>query len=357
VLQRRVVIREGEEGGGKCWPLPFRKSRVTVGRGLENDLIVLDPQVPDRAGRVERRGGRFFWIPWGAGGGEELGSVRLGRYCIETTRPVIEAVALTVSMAGLIVSIVAGFRSPISSSTVPADPPEVVLPTSRGYGRLNDADPPVRRLSFRFDHSGRDGAMLHFVPGGIDSVERLSIEVNGAPVGYVSPCPDGWGMEQRLFLPRTRLRFGENRVSFLLHDSVLSETRWGVRDLYVTRVPSERAEGESPESVLAEAERLFSQGGNDPDRLARVEQAAGRTITLYQSRSGQVPDKVIDLMRRVRQRRERVFVAWMAEAVRAARLGDRTRARSIYRQLLAGWNDPGDPKRKEISKGLAEVAP
>ncbi|MFH1262866.1 MAG: FHA domain-containing protein [Pseudomonadota bacterium] len=332
-----VVRVDGKPGG--TWRVPFPRRRISIGRGVSNDIILLDPSVPLHAVITGRDDGPF-----------EVGPYRCrARRCFSL--PTLVGMAIFSLSLTFATSIFLGQPAVRFSET---EPSEVPLPARGSYGRLEEGRS-VSRLSFRFEHSGRDGVLLHYIPGGLTDSSALSIELNGVPIGFVPVCPGDWGIEQRLMLPLSGVRLGWNRISFSMRSPESAPSRWGLRGLYVTAVPLDRIVGEDADSLLAAADRLLREGGESPGRLAEAGRLVNRAIERFQVGDGPLPARAIVLRRGIDRARNDLYDAFMAEARRASRLGDRERAKGIYAQLLSGFTEVGDSRRRKITYALEEL--
>jgi hypothetical protein len=333
---------------------------LRVGRGLGNDLILLDAELAETEGVFQTRGRDVFWKP--VLGGEldcRKEGVRIGRYGFRLGRTPAYRAALCA--AGLLVAAagVVSWFPPSKGETAVSGSPSVAIPLpARGvYGRVSDDGAVVERLTFRFEHDGTDGVLLHYVPGRILRADQLLVELNGNPAGFVPLCRDGWGIEQRLLLPQRQLAFGTNRISFVLQRPSSETGRWGVRDVYVTGVPAAGAEGEDGYSLLAAAERAFQEGEGSPGKLARSRELMRQAIDTFRLGDRKIPSRAVFLERDIVNAQHRLYSKWMSEARKAARLGDVRRAGSIYRRLLSEWTDPSDLRRVEIGRALEDLRP
>lgn len=342
----------------RVYRVPLRRPRLSVGRGLRNDVILLVSGIDDVSGTVEKRGRSVVWSPRQ---GEAMDcsrrAVRIGPYEMRARNGGIVRYLfgffVTTVCAAIVISHVLPPKKVVAFHSKQARP--IPLPARGVYGRMSDEAPPFERAAFQFDYSGKEGVLLHYVPGRVRSSDQLVIELNGSPVGFVTSASNDWGIEQRLLLPQRQLKFGANRLSFSLGSSRLDPGRWGIRDVYVTAVPSDWAFGEDGNSLYEVAERVFKEGGSSPGQLARAQQLIDRALSRFKAEEGKVPRKAVLLRREIVEGQNTLFSRLMAEARGALSLGDRKGARAVFSRLLSELTDPVDPRRIEVVRALEEL--
>lgn len=256
-------------------------------------------------------------------------------------------VALVGLLSGLSVATLSLSRSDLTPGDTKESRPAVPLPARGTYSK-------GRRQTFEFQ-SGQEDLLLHYVPGGLLYVNEVVVQLNKELIGFVPASGRGWGIEQRLRLPREQLKRGINRVSFSPKEGHEIEKSWGVRDLYVVPISSKQLPGEGERALYRSAERLFREGGGSLSQLGRAKELLRQVIDKLKLQKRSIPDEADELMRRIVEADAVLYARLMSEARKAASLGDVEKAMTIYTTLLAEVADPNDPRRSEVDRALEAI--
>jgi hypothetical protein len=145
-----------------------------------------------------------------------------------------------VATLGLLLS---ALRSDGSSGILGTEPSELraePLPGSFGVGEgVTWTRPDLKAFQFEFASPTRAVAVLHYQARDISSSREVSIQLNGAELGWVPPDSTAANeRELQLLLPVSMLR--RNEPNRLVFDNVLNppaEDRWRVWNMYVEVIP------------------------------------------------------------------------------------------------------------------------
>jgi hypothetical protein len=343
---------------------PFRnrrfavhRSEIRAGRGIENDLVILHPEVPRNAGHFIAEGKKLYWN--GADGRTlnalessiQLGPYRLRGRASSRLRYVL-LLLLIGSLAGTI--LLSGLKGKRKKARKEVDSSIVLLPAPDTYG--NPKGKGGQAQEFGFEAKGKKNMELHFTAGNIHRSDQLEIFLNGRSIAFAAPCPDRWGTEERMVLSRDALKGGKNRLEFRNRFTPDGGRIWGVRNIYTLKMTEDEAARIQSADDWAERARVtFEQRSTAVGQTWRSRQYLQKAKAGWKSQARPVPEKAVLLERSIEKEMERLMSRRRSEAKAALSLGDRERAASIYHALVSEFPDQADPTRVQIEEEMAEV--
>ncbi len=352
-----ISDRKGRACGIRSFPL-FFGCRCAIGSDPDNDLILLDEEVPPHAGILQAGWGRPLWIPpmenpKEAQSGREF---RIGPFEFRARTPLFIRLGIW-TLLGMLSATFLVSRFTGDRVFVP-DPEtrtvEVPLPARGSFGPVSGG----RRVSearFKFNEAENHPVEIHFSPGNVQASDQIAIELNGTRLGFVSACSGRWGIEERFRADAPSLRIGPNRLRFVSLKPDLSENAWGVRNVYVARPRADAGISQDTATWLAAARESFERRFSRQGELWKARRYLERAIQAAASVRMDPPQGLLEFKAEL-EKEEGMFLRRRIAEVRAAlSLGDRRRALALFRSLRAEFIDPANPLRREVEKSGKEL--
>ncbi|MFH1017363.1 MAG: hypothetical protein V1798_04165 [Pseudomonadota bacterium] len=352
-----LEIRDGMKRFRGVKSLPLVRRRCAIGSAMDNDLVILDTEIPPYAGILRISRGRWRWSPQTADALARTGNTfRIGPYELRTRISRL----LRWGMMGGILAFAATWLVPGSGTgrSRPSRPAEhgtvASLPVRGDYGNVGGARA-VRDVEFEFDEAEPRPVEIHFSPGNISAPDQVAVELNGQRLGFASVCPGRWGIEGRLREDGLGVRIGRNRLRFVNLKPELGEGRWGVRNVYVTHPKADLGISQDAGGWLRSARESFERRFSRPGELWKARQYVEHAIQAAAAGGVRPPLEIVAFKTELEQEERSFIRRGLAKARAALSLQDRKRAKALFKSLRAEFMDPSHPRRRELEAAGREL--
>jgi len=110
----------------------------------------------------------------------------------------------------------------------------IALPADKGYGYLPAYGIDFRKDKIIFSFITIPGSVyLHYTPGFINSVNEVTVSLNGKQIDAVPMTGDGPGKETTVYLPRNMLHPDKNFLEFNNTMNPPGDYTWGIKNVFI----------------------------------------------------------------------------------------------------------------------------
>lgn len=317
----------------------------TVGKGLHNDIVLMDSQVPANLAKIEKKDQKFVWI-------QNTREVDLSRsslvshgfrFRVVEHQPkffiLLTLIALTSSFLV--------FQHFVAPKTVASS--VVTLPAKGPFGNISEQDH-VKNVLFTFPTKAGLFATLHYTSGNIEKESDLEILINNHFLTFSPISPNKWNVESKIFIPQSILEKKDNQIEFRYHGA---GRPWGVKDIYVEN-RDDKPKTQSSAELLNTAEKFFHERNFKKGNLVRAIQILSKQKITLESKKKSLPEKYEKLLADAKEEKQQLILDYTMAAQKFKEGGYKDKANKIYNKLLLELIDPMDPDRTKILQEMRE---
>lgn len=317
----------------------------TVGKGLHNDIVLMDSQVPTHLAKIEKKDQKFVWI-------QNKREIDLSRSSLVSHGFRFKVVEhqpkffILLVLFALISSFLV-FQHFTSPKTVAAT--VQTLPAKGPFGNIGEQDH-IKNVLFTFPTKAGLFATLHYTSGNIAKESDLEILINDHFLTFSPISPNRWNVESKMFIPQSMLDKKDNQIEFRYHGA---ERNWGVKDIYVEN-GEDKPKTQSSAELLNTAEKFFHERNFKKGNLIRSIQILSKQKILLESKQKALPGKYEKLLADALEEKHQLILDYTMAAQKFKEGGYKDKAYKIYNKLLLELIDPMDPDRTKILQEMRE---
>ena len=316
-----------------------------IGKSLDNDVVLLDAQVPSYLGSIEKVDGDYVLnahgclIPLGKHKHLQHGY----RFWIRDYRKV------SWSIVGIFIALMSVLFVQRTMVNRPAKLDSYTLPARGTYGNTN-AKEPMDHVAFSFENSDQKYKILHYTSGNIETENDLELLMNGKLFSYATISPDKWNVESTVVIPQSFLT-KHNSLTFQFRGD--SKQPWAVRDIHI-ETSDEQPINQSGLELSKIAEKFFHERNVRKGNLVRAIQTMNQAKEFYEMSHQEMPAEYVQLFTNMKKEKQKMINDYWMVAQKFRQQGYTQKSNTIFYKLMDELIDPMDPDRILVQKEMKE---
>lgn len=315
--------------------LLLNRSEYRIGKGLDNDIVLLDADCPAYLVKLEKKEGQYRWVAFSSI--ESSGYV----FQIRSNRSWVYALSFV-----LIFWISLLFFQWLENRLDSPQKKIQTLPARGTYGNL-DTDRSVSDIRFEFQSQIGKFLRLHYTSGNIERLGDLELLINGKFLTFAPASSRKWNVETSIFIPNELLKIENNLLEFIFRGK--SDQSWGVKDIYVTILDEKPAQPNDKE-YAKNIRKLLREKKTKPGNIVRAQQI----IQQYRFTNQNLPEELEKLDAKIIEEKTKMIQDHQILIQKYKREGEVRKAREIYQHLMDELIDPMDLDRSQIEEQFNE---
>ncbi|MEZ4704545.1 MAG: hypothetical protein R3A11_05045 [Bdellovibrionota bacterium] len=284
---------------GRLKSFPLGKQPLSMGAGLENDIVLIDRNLDDACGSVRKIDRNYYWVS----SGEETAVpilhrwMDMGSFRIKIQKNRVALSMLVLLAACLVLMLIGSALGHARVRTVAKEDPTTVyqLPSKEKHGWLQKTEPFLPMVSYHFDlDKVHEPLMLHFSVGNVSS-RQLGVFINRTFVDFAPGCEGCWSKSSSISLPSEFLRGGKNLVQFQMNDP----QAWGVRDVFLSLSEAHSQKEMELSEEFRLAKKLFDERHLQVGNLLRAHDLLSQWMASKKQKLETVTEQESDLLRSI----------------------------------------------------------